>query len=108
MRRGDLSGARHLVERSAQEFAQYGNSGGEAYALHELARLKAMEGDQDSAIELLDRALRLSRDNDLHAACESIHSSGGCPACPQQPWVRLVPYASTGIGQVASRGAFRR
>ena len=33
-----------------------------------------------------------------HVARESIDSSGGCPACPQQPWVRLVPCASTRIG----------
>jgi hypothetical protein len=30
-----------------------------------------------------------------HVARESIDSSGGCPACPQQPSVRLVPCASS-------------
>ena len=65
VRRGDLDSAQEWLERSVREFSQFGNPGGEAYALHELAHLEGTRGQRPAALAHLERAHRLAVDRGL-------------------------------------------
>jgi tetratricopeptide (TPR) repeat protein len=75
MGRGDLAGARGLLEESVRAFAEQENPGGEAYALHELARLEAEQGAKEDASAHLERAHRLCLDHGLTLQCRKIEAT---------------------------------
>ena len=72
---GDAPAARSLLQASSERFAEQRNPGGEAFVLHELARLESAEGADALASEYLGRALALARAHGLTRQQRSIEAT---------------------------------